>query len=110
MLCAARCVAPVSLRRSDLKRLTIALLIAVSSGACQYFEDVTKVDYGSALDRPPLDVPRDLSGIPDQRTGNPGDATAKPRDTAPIVVLPQYTDIKVVRDGASRYLVVNGQP
>jgi outer membrane protein assembly factor BamC len=104
-------------------RRILCIVACAALGACSWFEG-KKVDYKSAGQTTPLEVPPDLlrpTGddrfkVPDI---NPtGTATfsdysreraGKPRAAA-IGVLPQFADARVVRDGSQRWLVVKGQP
>lgn len=103
--------------------LALCLLAGVALGACSTLGiESKKVDYKSASQLPPLDVPPDLarpSGddrfrVPDskgiatysdysrERGAQPGAATPG--------VLPAPDGARVVRDGSQRWLVVKGDP
>lgn len=103
-------------------RRILCVLACAALGACSWFEG-KKVDYKSAGQTAPLEVPPDLMRpggddrfkVPDI---NPtGTATfsdynrerAGPR-TAGIGVLPQIAGARVMRDGNLRWLVVKGEP
>ena len=104
-------------------RRILCIVACAALGACSWFEG-KKVDYKSAGQTAPLEVPPDLMRpggddrfkVPDI---NPtGTATfsdysreraGKPR-AGVIGVLPQVAGARVVRDGSQRWLVVKGAP
>ena len=104
-------------------RRILCIVACAALGACSWFEG-KKVDYKSAGQTAPLEVPPDLMRpggddrfkVPDV---NPtGTATysdysreraGKPR-AGVIGVLPQFVGARVVRDGNQRWLVVKGEP
>jgi outer membrane protein assembly factor BamC len=92
--------------------------IAINTFGCQYLQNMSRVDYSGPSDRPPLEVPPDLA-IPDSSSNASAgasryapDAIRDPSRPSPSssVLLPQYADVKLVREGQSRYLVVNAEP
>ena len=104
-------------------RRILCIVACTALGACSWFEG-KKVDYKSAGQTAPLEVPPDLMRpggddrfkVPDI---NPtGTATfsdysreraGKPR-AGVIGVLPQFAGARVMRDGSQRWLVVKGEP
>ena len=109
----------------ELGRYVLCLLACAALGACGGIEiGGRKIDYKSAGQTPPLEVPPDLTrpgtddrfNVPD---GNPtGTATfsdysreraGQARSGVPGV-LPEIADVRVMRDGSQRWLVVNGSP
>lgn len=109
----------------EMARYVLCLLACAALGACSGFEiGGKKIDYKSAGQTPPLEVPPDLTrprtddrfNVPD---GNPtGTATfsdysreraGQARAGVPGV-LPEIPDARVLRDGSQRWLVVKGAP
>ena len=109
----------------EMARYVLCLLACAALGACSGFEiGGKKIDYKSAGQTPPLEVPPDLTrprtddrfNVPD---GNPtGTATfsdysreraGQARAGVPGV-LPEIPDVRVMRDGSQRWLVVKGAP
>lgn len=108
--------------------LTLALcaVLAFSVSACSTINERRKIDYRATRVLPPLEVPPDLSTLPerdvpgDQVAGRSGSATYSDyvgeQKTQPssapgqTVVLPQYPDIRLAREGQMRYLVVKADP
>lgn len=109
----------------EMARYVLCLLACAALGACSGFEiGGKKIDYKSAGQTPPLEVPPDLMrprtddrfNVPD---GNPtGTATfsdysreraGQARAGVPGV-LPEIPDVRVMRDGSQRWLVVKGAP
>jgi outer membrane protein assembly factor BamC len=92
--------------------------------ACQTIADKRKIDYKSTRTLPPLEIPPDLSAPatgagPAEGTGTPGGATysglvtdkgAGPKSAVGAEVLPDYDDIRLMRDGRMRWLVVKARP
>ncbi len=109
----------------EMARYVLCLLACAALGACSGFEiGGKKIDYKSAGQTPPLEVPPDLTrprtddrfSVPD---GNPtGTATfsdysreraGQARAGVPGV-LPEIPGARVMRDGSQRWLVVKGAP
>jgi outer membrane protein assembly factor BamC len=109
----------------EIARYVLCLLACAALGACSGIEiGGKKIDYKSAGQTPPLEVPPDLMRpgtddrfkVPD---GNPsGTATfsdysreraGQARAGVPGV-LPEIPDARVLRDGSQRWLVVKGAP
>jgi outer membrane protein assembly factor BamC len=100
--------------------ILLCLLAAVAVGACQTIADKRKIDYKSTRTLPPLDVPPDLSvpeGAKTPTEATPGSATAsglQAEKGAPTIagasVLPEFSDIRMRRDGQMRWLVVTMPP
>jgi outer membrane protein assembly factor BamC len=104
-------------------RRILCIVACTALGACSWFEG-KKVDYKSAGQTAPLEVPPDLMRpggddrfkVPDINptgTATFSDYTreraGKPR-VGVIGVLPQFAGARVVRDGNQRWLVVTGEP
>lgn len=106
--------------------LPLCAALALSVSACSTIEERRKIDYRATRVLPPLEVPPDLSTLPErdipggQAAGRSGSATYSDyvgdQRTQPasapgqIVVLPQYPDIRLAREGQMRYLVVKADP
>lgn len=99
------------------------LLLTASLSACGTLGSGRKIDYRNTPTLPPLEVPPDLSSVPDQNAppqaaGTPANATTysgytgeqKTQAPAASPVLPEHPDVKLVRDGQTRYVVVNAPP
>src|SRR5262245_1258896 len=114
-----------SMRLRDAVRVVLALAIGVAIGACSYMPDMSsKVDYKSANQLPPLEIPPDLTRptaddryvVPDVggRGGTTFSEYTRDRSKAPAAgdsfVLPQKPDARIERDGSQRWLVVKGGP
>ncbi len=108
---------------SNFLKVLLVCLAAVSIAGCQTIEQKRKIDYRNTRTLPPLEIPPDLSSLPDREhpAASGGTATATysgmPRDdkTAPAAgsgqtVLPQFSGIRMARDGQARWLVVNAEP
>ena len=107
----------------ELARSVLCLLACVSLGACSWFGD-TKVDYKSAGQTAPLEVPPDLLKpggddrfrVPDINPTGTATFSDYSRERAgqargtTLGVLPNVPNARVVRDGSQRWLVVKGMP
>jgi len=104
-------------------KVLLVCLAAVSIAGCQTIEQKRKIDYRNTRTLPPLEIPPDLSSLPDREhpAASGGTATATysgmSRDDKPApaagtgeTVLPQYPGIRLARDGQARWLVVEAQP
>jgi outer membrane protein assembly factor BamC len=93
-------------------------MLALAVGACQTISDKRKIDYRQTQTLPPLEVPPDLATLPDALgpATAPGAATysdfATDRRAAPAAggVLPQFDNVRLAREGQTRYLVVKAPP
>jgi outer membrane protein assembly factor BamC len=98
------------------------LMLAFTLSGCGVF-DSKKIDYKSAQQQPPLELPPDLTApagdnryaIPDGQGGTATlSAYSKERKTAPAaaatVVLPDVDKVRIERSGSQRWLVVNATP
>jgi len=109
----------------EMARYVLCLLACAALGACSWFDfGGKKVDYKSASQTRPLEVPPDLTrpGTDDRFTvpdANPtGTATFSEYSRERAVqarsgvpgVLPEIPDARVVRDGSQRWLAVKGTP
>ena len=108
---------------SNFLKVLLVCLAAVSIAGCQSIEQKRKIDYRNTRTLPPLEIPPDLSSLPDREhpAAQGGTATATysgmSRDdkTAPAAgtgqtVLPQFSGIRLARDGQARWLVVSAEP
>lgn len=108
-------------------RLAGALSLAVALAGCSVTEtvqDLTRVDYKSAQKREPLDIPPDLvTPRGDDRFAVPdrvGQGTTysqfargveqRPASAAGPVVMPARQGVRIERQGAQRWLVVDAPP
>ncbi|MDP2706764.1 MAG: outer membrane protein assembly factor BamC, partial [Burkholderiales bacterium] len=93
----------------------LCLLTALAVGGCQTITEKRKIDYKTTRSLPPLDIPPDLAapeGI--QVPGATGPATyssfvsSEGQKKTPVggEVLPEYSGIRIERDGQTRWLVV----
>ena len=105
-----------------LKFVSVLIAATVLAG-CQTIEEKRKIDYRNTRTLPPLEVPPDLSTLPDREPPAQGAGTSgttysgvtKDQKSAPAAgtgqtVLPQYTGIRIARDGQARWLVVAAEP
>ncbi len=103
-------------------KLSVCLLACVALAACETISEKRRVDYKNAHTLPPLEVPPDLSAIPDTNSAvgtPPSRATYSefvtekkpgPASAQPVTVLPQASDMRIERDGQTRWLVVQAAP
>ncbi len=114
------------MRPLDAVRVGLCLVAVISLGACGTGMGSKKVDYKSASQLPPLEVPPDLTrpGGADDRYTVPDispkggttfseynrDRTTQRAGAGAIGVLPQQDNARIVRDGSQRWLVVKGSP
>lgn len=95
---------------------SVCLLAALLVG-CGSVSNARKIDYRETPALPPLEVPPDLSSLPD--TGAPGDASAtfssyagarqaQAGDSAEV--LPEYPNVRLAKAGEMRYVVVQAKP
>jgi outer membrane protein assembly factor BamC len=104
-------------------RFLLCLLALGALGACETISEKRKIDYKTTRTLPPLEVPPDLTGLPD--TAIPGAPVAPPSKAtyseyvtdkkapapgAGAAVLPDVGDIRMMRDGQARWLVVKAAP
>ncbi len=102
--------------------VSICLLAGIALVACSTIEEKRKVDYKSTRTLPPLEVPPDLSAIPDTRlpSGSQPSTTTysafvtgskvAPSGAQPSGVLPQVVNMRIERDSQTRWLVVQETP
>ncbi len=96
-------------------RFFICGLVCAGLIACQTLDDKRKIDYRNARTVPPLDIPPDLSVIPENGGAN---STAtysefidkKNPGATPGTVLIDAPDMRIARDGQARWLVVKRSP
>jgi len=94
-------------------RLPLALAAAIGIGGCSTGRVEGPIDYKSASTVPPLEVPPDLTApAPDSRfavtaTLSEYEALRSQGGTAASGVLPKYEKVRIERDGALRWLVVD---
>lgn len=113
------------MRPLEAARVALCLAAVIALGGCGTGGG-NKIDYKKASQLPPLDVPPDLTrpGASDDRYIVP-DNNAKGSTTfseynrerstqrsgpGAIGVLPQQENVRIVRDGSQRWLVVKGSP
>jgi outer membrane protein assembly factor BamC len=110
------------MRRREAGRYVACLLAGVALGACSSLPSLEKkVDYKSASQLPPLEVPPDLtrpSGderyrVPDVNPPSTAtysdysrERTARRSDTGASAVLPNVEKARIMRDGSQRWLIV----
>lgn len=109
--------------RSHLLVLGALLLIAALLNGCGTVGSGRKIDYRNTPTLPPLEVPPDLSSVPEQNappqapgtapnattySGYAGEQKTQPLPASPV--LPQNPDVKLMRDGQTRYVLVNAPP
>jgi outer membrane protein assembly factor BamC len=107
----------------EMARRVLCLLACAALGACSGFGD-KKIDYKSAGQTAPLEVPPDLTRpgtddrfkVPDANPTGTATFSDYSRERAGQArsgvpgVLPEIPDARVVRDGSQRWLVVKGMP
>ena len=109
----------------EMARWVLCLLSCAALGACSWFEfGGRKIDYKSAGQTRPLEVPPDLTrpgtddrfAVPDANPAGTATFSEYSRERAGQArsggsgVLPEVPDARVVRDGSQRWLVVKGNP
>ncbi len=109
----------------EMARRVLWVLACAALGACSGFEiGSKKIDYKSAGQTAPLEVPPDLTrpggddrfAVPDANPKGTATFSDYSRERAGQVrsgvpgVLPEIPDARVVRDGSQRWLVVKGAP
>ncbi|MFP5349232.1 MAG: outer membrane protein assembly factor BamC [Gammaproteobacteria bacterium] len=108
---------------SKVLKVFLTVLVAGAIAGCQTIEQKRRIDYRNTRTLPPLEIPPDLSTLPDREhpAQNSGTASAtysdltKDQKSAPApgagqAVLPQYDGIRIARDGQTRWLVVKAEP
>ncbi len=112
-----------SIIKSVAVKASLCLIAGILVTGCSTIDEKRKIDYKSQQTTAPLEVPPDLSAIP----GNSPTAGAAPSvttystfvtdkktTTSPVdpqsPVLPVASDIKIERDGQTRWLVVQQSP
>ncbi|MGH8699583.1 MAG: outer membrane protein assembly factor BamC [Burkholderiales bacterium] len=109
----------------EMARRVLCVLACAALGACSWFGfEGKKVDYKSAGQTRPLEVPPDLTRpgtddrftVPDANPAGTATFSEYSRERAGQAragvpgVLPEIPDARVVRDGSQRWLVVKGTP
>lgn len=105
--------------RRRIALLGVSVLFAFASSGCGTFSNGRKIDYRNTSTLPPLEVPPDLTNVPDSQTAAPssgsttysgyaGERRSAPPGASPV--LPQNSNVKLVREGQTRYVVVNAEP
>ncbi|HEX7044644.1 MAG TPA: hypothetical protein VF203_08515, partial [Burkholderiales bacterium] len=99
------------------------LVAALLIGGCAGVSNARKIDYRNTRSLPSLEVPPDLAPLPEP--GLPGAAQDSPSGSATFsgyvggqrpqpgagpVVLPRYPNVRLVREGQTRYVVVQAEP
>jgi outer membrane protein assembly factor BamC len=105
--------------------LALVALAAVAVSGCETLDEKRKIDYKAVKSLPPLEVPPDLGAPPAMesagRTAPAGAATysdyAAEQKVKPAVekaqtstVVPEFPDMRLARDGQTRWLVVKTDP
>jgi outer membrane protein assembly factor BamC len=103
--------------------LTCAMALVVISG-CQSYKEKRKIEYKTTRTLPPLEVPPDLSTLPQDKKAVPvnpttstatyseyvGDKSTQPAAAIGSAVLPEIPEIKIERDSHQRWLLVQAKP
>lgn len=103
--------------------ILVCILVSLAVGGCQSIAEKRKIDYKITRTLPPLDIPPDLSS-PDTTKGPlasspPSTATysgfiseqgAQTKATVGVDVLPDFSGVRIARDGQIRWLVVKMPP
>lgn len=96
-----------------------ATALSVLLSACGTVSNARKIDYRNTSTLPALEVPPDLSAVPEQSVPGQGPNaktysgyTTEQRANAPAAsgVLPQFPGVQLARDGQTRYVVVKAEP
>ncbi len=102
--------------------LALALVLAFTGGCSKTIVPTDKVDYKSAKQAPPLEIPPDIQAptasdrfaLPDAPNRSTATYSAysegKPGRAQAVGVLPPVDGARIVRGGTQRWLVVNGNP
>lgn len=105
-----------------LRLLTVAVcVLAVLAPGCGTVSNGRKIDYRSTRVLPPLEIPPDLSSLPDSERpadrARAGTATysgyadvQQARAPGALGVLPRFSDVRLARAGQTRYVVVQAEP
>jgi outer membrane protein assembly factor BamC len=103
--------------------MIVCIVACTALGACTTVDEKRKVDYKNARALPPLEVPPDLTALPETNSpvaSAPAAATfsnfATDRGPAPVAteaqtaVLPRIANARIERDSQMRWLVVQASP
>lgn len=93
------------------------VLLTVFITGCSTISEGRKIDYKSTRTLPPLEVPPDLTTLPAEQ-GLPAPATVATTTAAPApqaaaasnAVLPQFSNVRIEREGQLRWVVVSATP
>ncbi len=110
--------------KNPLVRLFLCVLAVAAVSGCETFQEIKekrKIDYQTSRRLPPLEIPPDLTNLPAGRdTPVPGvRSTAtysefiSDRKNTPAqgaAVLTEFSDMRLERDGRTRWLVVKAEP
>lgn len=108
--------------KSIVIRSSVCLIACIALSACETINEKRNVDYKNTRTLPPLEVPPDLSAIPDTGpgAGTPSstatysefvsDKRPTPASATPTTVLPQASEMRIERDSQTRWLVVQATP
>ena len=101
--------------KSLLKLFLVAALIAVTG--CETIAEKRKIDYKSTRTLPPLEVPPDLTTLPGDKElptaatySGYAEQKARPAGAGDAAVLPEFSDMRIVRDEHHRWLAVKASP
>jgi outer membrane protein assembly factor BamC len=116
----------MTMKQSMPIKLLFCLLLAVAVTGCSTIEEKRRIDYKSTKTLPRLEVPPDLAAPPPgvdtaakvtaPAAGSAtfseyaGEQKARPTTPTGSGVLPEFTDIRLAREGQNRWLVVNAAP
>jgi outer membrane protein assembly factor BamC len=110
------------MKTSFVARLLLCVLTVLFVSGCETLVEGRKVSYKTVKPLPPLDMPPDLvtqpgtgnSGVPGTGTTTYSEFAAgqkfTPAAAADSGVLPEFSDIRLARDGAARWLIVKSTP
>ena len=100
--------------------IVVCILACSALGACTTLDEKRQVDYKNTRTLPPLEVPPDLTALPDANVPVASAPTAatlsnlatdRPAAASPAqTVLPQATNVRIERDSQMRWLVVQASP
>lgn len=117
--CARRpCSPDMRVRRSRPFAVVAGLAIAAAAGGCTSVSNGRLIDYRAARELPALEVPPDLSPSAVRGTdAASGSATysgyagrQEARAASGEAVLPPYPNVRLVREGQTRFIVVKAEP
>lgn len=103
--------------------VSLWVLTAVAVSACSGLSNARKIDYRNTAVLPSLEVPPDLSDLPEPNVPGVGQNTPAGAATysgyagekgaqtpGTLAVLPQYPGVRLAREGQTRFVVVQAEP